>query len=139
MRIRLDVKGCQKSNQPRRNPSCPDCKQPIRQFVTKRYNRVINRAVMDETCKRFLIKGRTDLEGLESRLNDIEDKLNSKRALVAVGDTKLQLKARYASCERLATEALALRKTMRAENQPVKRLIDAITVRPTAERSVSRA
>lgn len=35
-------------------PSCPDCKQPIHQFVTKRYNRAINRAVMDETCKRLL-------------------------------------------------------------------------------------
>ena len=64
--------------------------------MTKRYNRVINRAVMDETCKRFLIKGRTDLEGHESRLNDIEDKLNSERALVAVRETKLQHKARYA-------------------------------------------
>ncbi|PLB49662.1 hypothetical protein P170DRAFT_384852 [Aspergillus steynii IBT 23096] len=109
-------------------PSCPDCKQPIRQFVTKRYNRVINRAVMDETCKRFLIKGRTDLEGLESRLNDIEDKLNSERALVEVGDTKLQLKARYAACARLAKEALALGKSMEAENQPIKRLMDAIAI-----------
>lgn len=51
---------------------------------------------MDETCKRFLIKGRTDLEGHESRLNDIEDKLNSERVLVAVRETKLQHEARYA-------------------------------------------
>ncbi|KAJ6003313.1 hypothetical protein N7451_005860 [Penicillium sp. IBT 35674x] len=109
-------------------PSCPDCKQPIRQFVTKRYNRVINRAVMDETWKRFLIKGRTDLEGLESRLNDIEDKLNSKRATVDVGDTKSQLEARYAACARLAREALALSKAMEAENQPMKRLTDAIAI-----------
>ncbi|KAJ6038140.1 hypothetical protein N7499_003480 [Penicillium canescens] len=83
---------------------------------------------MDETCKRFLIKGRTDLEGLESRLNDIEDKLNSKQALVAVGDTELQLKARYAACARLATEALAFSKAMEAENQPMKRLMDAIAI-----------
>lgn len=109
-------------------PSCPDCKQPIRQFVTKRYNRVINRAVMDETWKRFLIKGRTDLEGLESRLNDIEEKLNSKRPTVDVGDTKSQLEARYAACARLAREALALSKAMEAENQPMKRLTDAIAI-----------
>ncbi|KAF5861160.1 hypothetical protein ETB97_000534 [Aspergillus alliaceus] len=107
-------------------PSCPDCKQPIRQFVTKRYNRVINRAVMDETWKRFLIKGRTELESLESRLNDIEDKFNSKRATVDVGDTKSQLEARYAACARLAREALTLSRDMEAENRPMKRLMDAI-------------
>lgn len=109
-------------------PSCPDCKQPIRQFVTKRYNRVINRAVIDETCKRFLTKGRIDLQDLESRLNDIEDKLNTKRALLHGGDAKTQLKARYAACERLGTEASTLSRTMEAENQPAKRLMDAIAI-----------
>ncbi|KAJ6126000.1 hypothetical protein N7471_010493 [Penicillium samsonianum] len=109
-------------------PSCPDFKQPIRQFVTKRYNRAINRAVMDETCKRFLTKGRTDLEGLESRLNDIEDKLNSEKALLFAGNAKLQLKARYAACARLGTEASTLSKTMEAENQPMERLMDAIAI-----------
>jgi hypothetical protein len=107
-------------------PSCPDCKQPIRQFVTKRYNRVINRAVMDETCKRFLTKGRIDLQGLESRLNDIEDKLNNKGALLHETDAKKQLKKRYAACERLGAEAAILSKAMEAANQPAKRLMDAI-------------
>ena len=109
-------------------PSCPDCKQPIRQFVTKRYNRVINRAVMDETCKRFLTKGRADLESLESRLNAIEDNLNSARALLLVGDGTLQLKGRYAACELLGTEASTLSKSMEAENQPTKRLRDSIVI-----------
>ncbi|PYI22896.1 hypothetical protein BO99DRAFT_377209 [Aspergillus violaceofuscus CBS 115571] len=115
-------------------PSCPDCKQPIRQFVTKRYNRVINRAVMDETSKRLLIKGRADLEALESRLNDIEDKLNSEPALLSVGDTQLQLNARYAACERLGTEASRLSKAMEAENQPMKRLMDAIAIHQKSPR-----
>ncbi|KAJ5508052.1 hypothetical protein N7527_010195 [Penicillium freii] len=101
-------------------PSCPDCKQPIRQFVTKRYNRVVNRAVMDETYKRFLAKGRIDLANLESRLNDIEHKLNSKGAFLLPGNTAVKLKT-------LDTEALKLSKTMQAENQPMKRLMDAIT------------
>jgi hypothetical protein len=29
-------------------PCCPNCKCPVRQFATQRYNRVINRAVNDE-------------------------------------------------------------------------------------------
>jgi len=109
-------------------PSCPDCKQPIRQFATKRYNRAINRAVMDGICKGFLTKGRTDLEVLESRLNDVEDKLKSTEAFLATGDAKSQLKARYTACEHLETEATSLSKTMEAENQPMQRLRDAITI-----------
>jgi hypothetical protein len=96
--------------------------------VTKRYNRVINRAVMDETFKRFLTKGRTDLESLETRLNDIEDERNSGGALLLVGDAKSQLKRRYAACERLGTDASIFSRTMEAEKQPMKRLTDAITV-----------
>ncbi|KAJ5520818.1 hypothetical protein N7463_001271 [Penicillium fimorum] len=109
-------------------PLCPDCKQPIRQFVTKRCNRVINRAVMDETYKRFLSKGRIDLEGLELRLNDIEDKLNSKGALLLGWNAQLQFKALFTDCERLGTEASTLSKTMEAENQPMKRLMNVITI-----------
>lgn len=118
-------------------PSCPDCKQPIRQFVTKRYNRVINRAVMDETCKRFLIKGRIDLEALESRFNDIEDETNSKQALVAARDNELQasqLKTRFTACKRLVTDALALSKATEVENQPMKRLMDAIAINEKSPR-----
>lgn len=109
-------------------PSCPDCKQPIRQFATKRYNRVINRAVMDETCKRFLTKGRADLEGLESRLSDIEDKLNSKKMDLSIGNINLNFKERHAAGISLAKEASTLSKIMGTENQPTKRLMDAIAI-----------
>ncbi|KAJ5545400.1 hypothetical protein N7461_007704 [Penicillium sp. DV-2018c] len=105
-------------------PSCPDCKQPIRQFVTKRYNRVVNRAVMDETYKRFISKGRIDLEDIESRLSDIEHKLNSNLA----GDAKSKPDVLYETCRRLGAEALKLSGIMEAENQPMKRLMDAITI-----------
>ncbi|KAI2785918.1 hypothetical protein POX_h09681 [Penicillium oxalicum] len=101
-------------------PSCPDCKQPIRQFVTKRYNRVINRAVMDETCKRFLIDGRTRLGGLESVLDRIEDELKSDPANFLTGDT------RHKQCANLAGMALVLGRNTAIENQPSKRLMDAI-------------
>jgi hypothetical protein len=46
-------------------PCCPDCKCPVRQFATQRYNRVINRAVIDEMSKRFLTTGRDELRELE--------------------------------------------------------------------------
>ncbi|OQD75670.1 hypothetical protein PENDEC_c006G04360 [Penicillium decumbens] len=83
---------------------------------------------MDETYKRFLAKGRIDLEGLESRLNNIEHKLNSKGPLLLAGHAESKLKALYKACESLGTEALNLSKAMKAENQPMKRLMDAITI-----------
>jgi hypothetical protein len=60
---------------------------------------------MDETYKRFLAKGRIDLANLESRLNDIEYKLNSKGAFLLPGNAAVKLKA-------LDIEALKLSKTI---------------------------
>jgi hypothetical protein len=111
-------------------PSCPDCKQPIRQFVTKRYNRVINRAVMDETCKRFLTKGRIDLEALDSRLNTITDALAAKDTKVQpiTSLIKEQVKVRDGRLVDIAKRATALSKMMDEEHQPAKRLNDAIAL-----------
>ncbi|KAJ4296678.1 hypothetical protein N0V90_006726 [Kalmusia sp. IMI 367209] len=54
-------------------PSCPHCRSPIRQYVTQRYNRLINRAVIDEMSKRFIVMGQTELQDLNSQLQQIED------------------------------------------------------------------
>jgi hypothetical protein len=61
-------------------PTCPDCKRPIRQFATSRYNCVVNRAVLDETSKRFLVKGRIELEALEREFEKIEEALEKGRS-----------------------------------------------------------
>ena len=46
-------------------PRCPDCQCPVRQHATQRYNRMINRAVIDEMSKRFLVNGQDELQVLE--------------------------------------------------------------------------
>lgn len=53
-------------------PSCPDCKCPVKHYVTQRYNRVINRAVIDEMSKRFLDTGQEELRTLEEQIIDLE-------------------------------------------------------------------
>ncbi|KAJ5458811.1 hypothetical protein N7530_010755 [Penicillium desertorum] len=83
---------------------------------------------MDETYKRFLAKGRIDLEALESRVNNIEYKLNSKGPLLLAGHAESKLKALYKACESLGIEGLNLSKAIKAENQPIKQLMDAITI-----------
>ncbi|RAL63386.1 hypothetical protein DID88_003810 [Monilinia fructigena] len=53
-------------------PQCPDCKCPLQQYATPRYNRVINRAVIDEMSKRFLVSGQVELQRLENRARELE-------------------------------------------------------------------
>ncbi|KAK2592854.1 hypothetical protein QQS21_009457 [Conoideocrella luteorostrata] len=63
-------------------PQCPDCQRPVQQYITKRYNRVVNRAVVDEMSKRFLINGKTNLRVLEVKLRGLEKALEESRSRV---------------------------------------------------------
>ncbi|KAL7762599.1 hypothetical protein ACKLNR_009134 [Fusarium oxysporum f. sp. zingiberi] len=108
-------------------PFCPDCKRPIRQFATKRYNRLINRAVMDQICKRFMITGRGQLDHLEQQLQILEDKLDSTRKAYTLKDGVGVLpKKRYEGLDKLTAVSNALVKTMNEEHQPTKVLFDAM-------------
>ncbi|KAM0080186.1 hypothetical protein ACKRZS_007690 [Fusarium odoratissimum] len=108
-------------------PFCPDCKRPIRQFATKRYNRLINRAVMDQIYKRFMITGRGQLDHLEQQLQILEDKLDSTRKAYTLKDGVGVLpKKRYEGLDKLTAVSNALVKTMNEEHQPTKVLFDAM-------------
>jgi hypothetical protein len=61
-------------------PRCPDCQCPVRQYATQRYNRVINRAVLDEMSKRFLVSGREDLWELEQQIVGLEQSFEAGRS-----------------------------------------------------------
>ncbi|KAF1946092.1 NFX1-type zinc finger-containing protein 1 [Clathrospora elynae] len=63
-------------------PKCPDCRMPIKQYVTQRYNRLINRAVIDEMSKRFIVNGQQELQQLEDMLKDLMDSLEESRKSV---------------------------------------------------------
>ncbi|KAF4457780.1 hypothetical protein F53441_353 [Fusarium austroafricanum] len=120
-----DVTGSLSRNVPFR----PDCKRPIRQFATKRYNRLINRAVMDEIYKRFIINGREALNDLEGRLQAEENKLNSSRtSLSSISSNKQYafLKGRYKELKKLKGTARVLANRMGKDHQPTKLLLDSI-------------
>lgn len=127
-------------------PFCPDCKRPIRQFATKRYNRLINKAVIDETSKRFLLDGQRKLQELEVRLKDIECSFHAmsdhsspvkespiwrRKSFVETG-----LERNDEECTKLANEAKNLAKEMTREHQPAKRLFDAIISRYHANNDI---
>ncbi|KAI4599940.1 hypothetical protein KJ359_001676 [Pestalotiopsis sp. 9143b] len=121
-------------------PCCPDCKRPIRQFATRRYNRVINRAVMDETSKRFITRGREDLEKLERRLVGIEEDIETTQANTQNGRLQadddwnnLRRKSQAGSFDgpltKLASDASKLRHDMDVRHQPSRKLFEAIVAR----------
>jgi hypothetical protein len=60
-------------------PRCPDCNSPIRQFVTQRYNRVVNRAVIDEMSKRFLVSGQDGLRKIEEENGKVQQEFEHSR------------------------------------------------------------
>ncbi|KAK8016928.1 hypothetical protein PG993_015117 [Apiospora rasikravindrae] len=119
-------------------PSCPDCKQPIRQFATQRYNRIINMAVMDETSKKFQMKGAVRLKELEEATDAIEMSLEAsgedlaKRGpdsnVVAFRATRafLSYHSRYGRCTELRKAVQVFCKEASNEQQPAKKLADAI-------------
>ncbi|KAK5742704.1 hypothetical protein LTS12_024156 [Elasticomyces elasticus] len=60
-------------------PKCPQCQRPVQQFTTHRYNRLINRAVIGEMSKRFIVTGQTALQEIERRLIEIDTALQASR------------------------------------------------------------
>jgi hypothetical protein len=109
-------------------PACPDCRVPIRQFATRRYNRVVNKAVLDETSKRLLLAGRHRLDELERRVTDIEKELSESRdaVITAHPDRRDPTPGRYKDAISLMKETAKLRREMDTEHQPTKKLLDAI-------------
>ncbi|KAK7994415.1 hypothetical protein PG991_016003 [Apiospora marii] len=119
-------------------PSCPDCKQPIRQFATQRYNRAVNMAVMDETSKKFQMKGAAKLKKLEELTDAIEASLEQscgvlvkrRPASLTTGfrpsGAPISYDSRYGRCTELRKEIQKFCKDVSNEQQPVKKLADAI-------------
>lgn len=120
-------------------PRCPDCQCPVRQYATRRYNRVINRAVIDETSRRFLTTGSADIAELTRRLEAIEAnfsvqvlKRNGKELLsnmsVEIEPFPLsqELRERYKQRYGLTIDIDELLRRVDHSNQPYQKLLDAV-------------
>lgn len=123
-------------------PKCPHCQQPIRQYVTQRYNRLINRAVIDEMSKRFVVTGQTELRDIEAKLTAEEMNLQKTRPDVASTGIRIrilpgnldevQVKAiakklgtRYSSCARLRRAIVQVQHRVAERHQPAHKLHEA--------------
>lgn len=122
-------------------PQCPNCREPIKQYVTQRYNRLINRAVIDEMSKRFIVTGQQELQQLEDELRDLRIELeDSRKSVVPPEVIKIHkqenqeltmqfindgLKNRSHGSINLMSSVKSLRSRMQTQHQPTYKLHQA--------------
>jgi hypothetical protein len=135
-------------------PRCPDCQRPVRQHSTLRYNRVINRAVIDEMSKRFLVNGQDELRVLEQQTKELEQSLETTRVgiinsirllamsftlsptLAKVSKIEKELHERQDKFKELYKAIQSFRKKFADKHQPAQKLHNA-TVHAARHRSVN--
>jgi hypothetical protein len=89
-------------------PQCPTCRKPISQYVTQRYNRLINRAVIDEMSKRFVVNGQRGITELEAVLENLElDLKTSQRTLIPededpIDEVGVQVRLTYVVAQKIS-------------------------------------
>lgn len=109
-------------------PKCPDCQRPVRQYATQRYNRAINRAVIDEMSKKFLVSGKAKIQDFEREINQLEDGFEqSKNEFLPPSFIGLsrQLGARYEMSEKLMKNIVNFLQLINDKHQPARKLFDA--------------
>lgn len=136
-------------------PRCPDCQCPVRQYSTNRFNRVINRAVIDEMSKRFLTSGKDDLQRLGGEILELERYLNDSRTdilhsirqasahmtgratLAKALEVNRILNERYNLGRKLEKDIKACGRRVADKNQPVQKLHEA-TLTASRRKSIER-
>ncbi|KAF2018601.1 NFX1-type zinc finger-containing protein 1, partial [Aaosphaeria arxii CBS 175.79] len=122
-------------------PKCPNCNLPVRQYATQRFNRVINRAVIDEMSRRFLASGQMRLTRLGQEVKELEEKLTRTQSaflhpplnsqIVNGGHEKVtviskkQLKDRYNRAMELSILIKRFQKEFADRHQPAQKLHQA--------------
>jgi hypothetical protein len=136
-------------------PKCPGgCGVPIRQHATRRYNRLINNAVIAEQSRRFISTGMQEMQELEGKVEELRDDLDSSRKNLtasvnaefqargmtghltdhAVQNLKKTIRDRCTESTTLVNTIKAFQKRSSAQHQPGNKLHDAVTysASPTA-------
>lgn len=132
---------------------CPDCQCSVQQYATQRYNRVINRTVIDEMSKRFLVSGKARLQELEGKTLALElDADKSRKDLLNLikGDgmnlkpvqslgIMRELEDRSKKFNKLAREVASFVNSSTEKDQPVRKLHDATVKALRARESISES
>lgn len=134
-------------------PRCPDCQGVVRQYATQRFNRAINRAVIDEMSKRFLVNGKTELQRIEQEVAALDHSLETTRKNIiplirqAEGQStdltpatqieiSQKLKDRHQQCRKLEKAIQDFRQKVADKHQPAQKLYEA-TIHAARSHSIS--
>jgi hypothetical protein len=137
-------------------PQCPNCRTPIRQHATQRYNRLINKAVIDETTKRFIVSGQQELQDLENNLKALDTEMENSRRSIMPGfaiptndpnsrDRALEhasyilsqsINARYDNARHLEQRIKSFQKRTDTQHQPANKLRQATVHAITKQRAL---
>jgi hypothetical protein len=111
-----------------KTPKCPDCQRPIMQYITQRYNRVINRAVIDEMSKRFLVNGKNELQELEKEVEDLESDLEKSRKDIkdSTENVVSKIRTRYHESKKIQRKIGDFIRSVADRHQPAHKLHEAI-------------
>ncbi|KAH9865451.1 hypothetical protein J1614_009035 [Plenodomus biglobosus] len=129
-------------------PQCPKCRSPVRQYVTQRYNRAINRGVIDEISKRYIVNGQQQLQQMEIKLRKLESSLNkSRKFLFPASKSGLDIAktldhvfaGRYGEAINLINDILALQRSMATQHEPAQKLHQAIVYAKSQDSSLKAA
>lgn len=107
-------------------PRCPSCNDPVRQYVTQRYNRVVNLSVIDEMSKRFIVSGQRELQELFHKLQGVEQSLEATRATQLAQDAAKKISNRYVKASDLEKDARTFLRKMDERHKPSHKLHEAV-------------
>jgi hypothetical protein len=131
-------------------PRCPHCKRPVQQYVTQRYNRLINYAVIDEMSKKFIATGQASMAETEVKMATIDATLTStlpelialtrridtQHAESSVEELRTAIRNRYKAYGALQNSIMNLKRCTAESQQPARKLNQAIINAIRRNRSV---
>ncbi|KAI9765229.1 MAG: hypothetical protein M1840_007721 [Geoglossum simile] len=118
-------------------PTCPNCRQPLQQYSTQRYNRIINRAIIDEMTKRFTISTESERQRLQDDVEALARDLAASRETLLSETTSISASGAHPESIinmllRREYKALGLNAKINSfltkfaeEQQPARKLYDA--------------
>ncbi|TQV90192.1 NF-X1 finger and helicase domain-containing protein [Cordyceps javanica] len=116
-------------------PQCPDCKRPVRQYATRRYNRIVNRAVADESARRFLVAGKEKLKNINMELEKLQGELAGSQSSILriikvlpagqIGTLGWRLQIRYGEHKKLHHKIKSFCNESSGRYQPHHKLYEA--------------
>ena len=120
---------------------CPECRLPLRDIY--RYNRIVKKALLDESTKRFIVTASSTYRELLGEVSKREMELEKARAdsmgeyLIEIGEPRKPVVSRPRKKDKLQKRIDKFIKSMAAVEQPYGKVNDLLAAAATRDNTVS--